>query len=527
MDTRLVDHAIRDTRYGLRLLKRSPIFAVVAILSLALGIGANAAIFHLIDTIQLRSLAIANPQRWPRSARRAAAFGTYDGVNAKATGPLWEVIRETRARSRRRSHGATPGSRRARRRVATGRGLWVSGDFFGALGIVPASGRLLGPDDDRNGCGAAAVISHGFWQSSFGGRESATGVTLTVLDRPVTVIGVAPASFTGLEVGETFDIALPLCATALWDGRMQQRERWWLTIMGRLKPEWTVEARERASARAEPRGSRRNDSARLRRCAGRRLPPAAVRRRSRGPRRQPAARRACCFAGALARTHQPRAADDVRQSRHAMLARASAREREVAVRAAIGASRGRLVSQMLIESLLVAAAGAVLAVPVALVSARALIDAARHVSRTDRASTRWQLAADGVCRRHRDTDGRRLRAAARAARLARRPQHGHAPGRPRHHGRSPSRATPAGLVVAQIALSLVLVFSALLFVQTFRHLAAVPTGFQPEGTLVISFMDRTSDALSAERKVAFQDQLTREIESYRAWRQRRRRRTCR
>ena len=92
--TRFVDHAARDARYGLRLLQRSPIFTVVAILSLALGIGANAAIFHLIDTIQLRSLAIAHPEELAEVRPDGPqAFGTYDGVNAKATAPLWELIR--------------------------------------------------------------------------------------------------------------------------------------------------------------------------------------------------------------------------------------------------------------------------------------------------------------------------------------------------------------------------------------------------------------------------------------------------
>ena len=334
MDTRFVDHAIRDARYGLRLLKRSPIFTVVAILSLALGIGANAAIFHLIDTIQLRSLAIAHPQELAEVRPDGPqAFGTYDGVNAKATGPLWELIRANQSAFSTMFAwgdaefvvGRGAESRRAR-------GLWVSGDFFGALGIVPVSGRLLGPGDDRSGCGAAAVISHGFWQSSFGGRENAIGSALTVLDRPVTVIGVAPASFTGLEVGETFDIALPLCSTALWDGRMQQRDRWWLTIMGRLKPEWTVAARERAPARVEPRRSRRDDSAGLRRFARRRLPRPAVRRCSGRARRQPAARRARSVADASARAHQPRAADDLRQSRHAH-ARARQRPRAGSCRA--------------------------------------------------------------------------------------------------------------------------------------------------------------------------------------------------
>ena len=234
--------ARRDARYGLRLLRRSPIFTSVAILSLALGIGANAAIFHLIDTIQLRSLAIAHPEELAEVLPDGPqAYGTYDGANAKATGPLWEQIRANQGAFATMFAWGDAGfvvGRGAESRRA--RGLWVSGDFFGALGITPLRGRLLGAGDDHSGCAAAAVISHGFWQSAFGGRDDAIGGALTVLDRPVTIIGVTPAPFTGLEVGQTFDIALPLCATALWDGRMQRRDHWWLTVMGRLKPGWTV-----------------------------------------------------------------------------------------------------------------------------------------------------------------------------------------------------------------------------------------------------------------------------------------------
>ena len=513
MDTRYVDHALRDARYGLRLLKRSPIFTVVAILSLALGIGANAAIFHLIDTIQLRSLAIARPQELAEVRPDGPqAFGTYDGVNAKATGPLWELIRANQSAfstlfawgDAEFVVGRGAESRRAR-------GLWVSGDFFGALGIVPVSGRLLGPGDDRSGCDAAAVISHGFWQSSFGGREYAIGSALTVLDRPVTVIGVAPASFTGLEVGETFDIALPLCSTALWDGRMQQRDRWWLTIMGRLKPEWTV-TRANEHLRALSPG-----------VLDATIPPGYDPSLVAGYRRLrfgvvPAGR-------GVSRLRDAHAASltlllgltslvllmTCGNLATLMLARASAREREVAVRAAIGASRGRLVSQMLIESLLVAAAGAVLAVPVALLSARALMT----LLGTSAGPVALQLAGNW-----------RLMAFVSATATLTAVLFGLLPALrvslvdPNTVMRHGARGTTVdrhrarlqrGLVVAQIALSLVLVFSALLFVQTFRNLAAVPIGFEPEGTLVMSFMDRASDALPAERKAAFQDQLTREI----------------
>ena len=301
MDTRLVDHAIRDTRYGLRLLKRSPIFTVVAILSLALGIGANAAIFHLIDTIQLRSLAIAHPEELAEVRPDGPqAFGTYDGVNAKATGPLWELIRANQGAFSTMFAWGDAGfvvGRGAESRRA--RGLWVSGDFFGALGIVPASGRLLGPDDDRNGCGAAAVISHGFWQSSFGGRESAIGSRA----HRARSAGHRHRRGAGVVHGPRGRRDVRHRAAALRHRALGRAHAATRSLVaddhGPAEAGVDRDARERAPARAEPRRSRRDDSARLRRCAGRRLPPAAVRRRSRGPRRQPAARRARCFADAL------------------------------------------------------------------------------------------------------------------------------------------------------------------------------------------------------------------------------------
>ena len=207
---RVADNMVRDTLYGLRLLRRSPIFTTIAIVSLALGIGANAAIFELIDTIRLRSLAVANPQELAEvRVDGPQAFGSYEGVNAKATYPLWELIRARQSAFSAMLAWGDAGflvGRGAEARSA--RGLWVSGDFFPVLGIRPERGRLLGPGDDRRGCGAGpVVVSHAFWQALLAGRESAIGSVLTLLDQPFTVVGVTPLSFTGLEVGQTFDIA--------------------------------------------------------------------------------------------------------------------------------------------------------------------------------------------------------------------------------------------------------------------------------------------------------------------------------
>jgi len=511
-----MEDLIRDTRYGLRLLARSPMFTIVAVLSLALGIGANAAIFHLIDALTLRSLAVANPHELVEvRADGPQAFGTYDGANSKATYPLWEQIRANQS-----AFSATFAwgdaefvvGRAAEGRLA--RGLWVSGDFFQVLGILPHRGRLFGPADDSRGCGAgSAVVSHAFWQSHLGGRESAIGSTLTLRDRPFTVVGVTPPSFTGLEVGQTFDLALPLCAAALWDGRIDRRDRWWLTVMGRLGPDWTI-ARANEHLRVLSPGML--DAT---------IPPGydgglidAYRALRFGV--VPSAR-------GVSRLREAHGTSlsllmgltalvlliSCNNLATLVLARASAREREIAVRVAIGASRRRLVSQMLIESLLLAAAGASLAVPVAVICGRALL-AFLETSTNPiylNLSADWRLASfvGGAAALAAVLFGLlpalrvslvdpivAMRHASRGLTLDRR------------------RATlQRALVVGQIAISLVLVFSALLFVQTFRNLEAVDTGFEQDRTIALSFLDRASEELPAEQKAAFQEELTRAIRS--------------
>ncbi len=513
---RLAEHAIRDMRYGLRLLTRSPIFTVVAILSLALGIGANAAIFQLIDTIRLRSLAVANPHELAEvRIDGPQAFGSYEGLNARATLPLWELVREHQSAFAALFAWGDTQLLIDRGAAARGaRGLWVSGDFFRVLGISPVRGRLLGPDDDRRGCGAgSAVISHAFWQSYLGGRDAAIGGALTVLDRPFTVVGVAPASFTGLEVGQTFDIALPVCSAALLYPRSDQPDRWWLTIMGRLKPDWTI---ARADEHLSALGPGFLDAT---------IPSGYDAGLVDGYRRL---RFGVVAAGRgvsrLRDTHSTSLSlllgltglvllMTCGNLATLMLARASARQREVAVRAALGASRGRLVSQMSIESLLVAAAGAVLAVPVALVSARALV----ALLGTAASPVTLPLAGDW-----------RLIAFVGATAMLTAGLFGLLPALrvslvdPIVAMRQTSRGLTVdhhrarfqrGLVVTQIAMSLVLIVSALLFVQTFQNLAAVRTGFDVDQTLVVSFRDRASADLSAERMSAFQAELTHAIGS--------------
>jgi putative ABC transport system permease protein len=515
------DHLVRDTRYGLRVLRRSPIFTAVAILSLALGIGANAAIFQLIDTVRLRTLPIANPEELAEVRDDGVhGFGVSEDVNAQVTYPLWEQIRAHQSAFAAMfawGNATFLAGRGGEARRA--RGLWVSGDFFPVLGITPERGRLLNAGDDHRGCGAGpAVVSHSFWQTYFGGRESVIGSTLTLLDQPFTIVGMTPAGFTGLEIGQNFDVAVPVCSAALWDTslggkRLDQRDYWWLTVMGRLKPDWTI-ARASEHLRAlspgfleatVPPGYSADLLARYRSFRFGVIPA------GRGVSRLREAH-GTSLSLLLALTGLVLLITCANLAT-LMLARGSAREREIAVRVAIGASRPRIVSQMLIESLLVAAGGAALAIPVALLSGRALVaflDTAANPVMLNLTAD-WRLVSFVGASAVLTSILFGLAPALRVSILdptAALGQMLRGSTVDRHRARF-----QRGLVVGQIAVSLVLVVSALLFVQSFRNLTAVDTGFETDGTIAVSFLDLQSAALPLEQRVAFQQQLTAEIRS--------------
>jgi predicted permease len=511
-----VEHLIRDARYGLRVLRRTPVFATVAILTLALGIGANAAIFQLIDTLRFRSLPVADPQGLAEvRADGVQGFGISVNFNSEMTHPLWEQIRAHQT-----AFASMFAWGDAQFLVGRGdearhvRGLWVSGDFFRVLGITPERGRLLIPDDDRRGCGAgAAVVSHAFWQTSLGGRDSAIGSVLTVLDQPFTIVGVTPARFTGLEVGQSFDVVLPVCSAALWGDSLDRRDLWWLTVMGRLKPDWTIpRANEYLRALSPglldataPSGYGADLTAQYRAFRFGVIPAGRGVSRLRGAYGTSLSLLFGLTGLVLLITCANLAT--------LTLARAGAREREIAVRVAIGASRSRVVSQMLIESLLVAVGGATLAIPVALLSGRALVafldTSANPVALNLTAD--WRLIAFVGTTAALTSILFGLVPALRVSfvdpiALMRQSSRGLTVDR--HRARF-----QRGLVVGQISVSLLLVVSALLFVQSFRNLTAVQLGFEERGTIAVSFLDRHAEALSHEQRIAFQRQLTDEIRS--------------
>src|SRR5215472_8649227 len=201
----------KDVRYSLRQLRNSPAFTFVAILTLALGIGANTAIFQLIDAIRLRAIPVKNPEELAtvRIADRHWGSGQFSSQYSQLTYAMWEQIRDRQQGfsqmavwSNQRFNLSTGGE------VHYANAIRVSGDFFNVLRVEPFLGRLLGPSDDQPGCGlGGANISFGFWQRNFGGDPSIVGKRLTLDGNSFEIVGVTPPGFNGISIGDTFDVA--------------------------------------------------------------------------------------------------------------------------------------------------------------------------------------------------------------------------------------------------------------------------------------------------------------------------------
>ena len=209
---RLLDELRADLRYAVRLLRRSPAFTVVAVLSLGLGIGANTAIFSLIDTVLLKSLRVARPD----GLFFVDNSGGKSGGRSGPPYPCYEILRD---HTRYFSGLAAFNGRRFKVTIDGAqeeiRGQFASGSYFDVLGVHAAHGRVLTPADDRNigrsgGDGYVAVISHALWARRFGMSPSVLGKTIQVGTKWVTIVGVTPPEFIGLQVGFPIDVTIPI-----------------------------------------------------------------------------------------------------------------------------------------------------------------------------------------------------------------------------------------------------------------------------------------------------------------------------
>jgi putative ABC transport system permease protein len=347
---------MHDFRDAWRALRAAPIVSLAAVLSLTLGIGANTAIFSIVNGLLVRNLPVNDPERLVLLSQVNEGFGTW-------TYPIWEQIRDRAGFT----DGAIAFSTRRLNLARRGQtefvdGLYASGRFFEVLGVPAILGRTFTDDDDRRGApdGPVAMISYAFWQSRFGGASDVIGRQLTLERVPFTIVGVTPPSFFGPTIGRTFDVAVPFATQPLLDGRdeLTERRMWWVEILLRLRPGQTIE-----QATAVLRGVQPQVRDATRPLEGRpddlaehlkspfTLEPAAsgtsdVRSRFRRPMLALMAIVGLILLIACANIA------------NLMLARSAARGHELTVRAALGASRYRLARQLLVESLLLAACGA-------------------------------------------------------------------------------------------------------------------------------------------------------------------------
>jgi predicted permease len=485
---RWVDDLSRDARYAVRTLLRSPGFTATALLSLALGIGANAAIFSLVDQVLLRSLPVSDPSRLVHVAWRGHSLSNSWGTGNLMSYPMCRDLDEqqqffegvfcrhptTVTLSTGRQHQAVPAD-------------IVSGSYFPVLGVQPEAGRLIDQSDDRQpGAHPVVVLSYTYWKHSLGGAQDVVGQKVLVNNAPMTVIGIAPAGFTGVDPLAVPALWIPAMmkrqATPEWDGLLDRRAAW-MHAFGRLKPDASVET---VSAGLQPwfKSMLRADMQREgfpRATADERraflastidlLPAAQGLSTVRGVLRRPLL---VLMWGTLLLVLLSSL-----NVASLLLARGAARSREVTTRVALGASRGRITSQLLVEGLLIALVGGLIGLASAPAVTQLLL---RYLPAGADLSTRIDyrgflfallasLVTGGLCGL-----APALQAGRRSLISSMKERSSGGAG-----GAVPIRKA---IVVAQLAFTLVLLIGAGLFVQTLERLRTRDLGFARSNLLM-------------------------------------------
>jgi macrolide transport system ATP-binding/permease protein len=524
------EQLLQDIRYGLRTIAANKTFSAMAILSLALGIGANTAIFSFMDSILLRSLPVPDPQSlvmlsWhtPRRSMHGSNLhaNSFDDPKGGFVGgffayPAFELFLKSDSvfSSVFGYQGAGDLNLTFRGQAELARTEYVSADYFRGLGIPPAAGRLIAPDDDRASAPPVAVISFGLSQRRFGGPGNAPGQSILINNLPFSVIGVAPPEFFGADPDRPPDIYVPMHANLILKAgnRYPPAKLYidpmydWVVPMARLRP--GVSAMQAQAALAGPfsEWARTADPKRQ----AKDVPTLVVREGSGG------------LDGLRRRYSKPLyilltlvgliLSIACANIANLLLARAAARKREIALRLSLGAGRLRIIRQLLTESVLLAVLGGTLGVAFAIWGIRflTLLLANGRENFTLRAELNWHVLAvvAGLSLLTGVLFG--LAPALESTRMDFMPALKESrTGEARGHGfrRFGLRRI---LMVSQIAVTLLILVAAGLFLRTLSNLASIQLGFNRENVLTFQLNARLAGHKDPDI-VTFYDDLRRQF----------------
>jgi predicted permease len=514
---------VQDLRYAIRTFRKSPVFVIVAVLSLAFGIGANTAIFTLVDQVLLRLLPVKDPQQLVLLWGRGPHYGSNNG-RYKLSYPMYEDFRDhNQVFSGMFCRWETSMSVSSDGRTERVDGELVSGTYFPVLGVGPALGRLFTAEDDKTPGGAPyAVLSYRYWLSRYAGSPGIIGKKLIVNGHPLTIIGVSQAGFDGTDPGKSPQVRVPVMMKAemdtlgaSFDYNFKSRRGRWVNVFGRMKPGVTeqqakaalqpffhqmleMEVREKDFARAAPETRQRFLTMWID------LLPA-----SKGDselRRQFSS--ALLVLTAIAGLVLLIACANVA---NLLIARATARQKEIAVRLALGASRSRIISQLLIESLVLAITGGIAGMALAVWMDRALLGflPTGDTPLTISSSPDWRIMSFnlGISLLTGIIFG--LVPALQSTRP-------HLAGTLKDQVGSIAGGTSVGLrkalVAAQVTLSLLLLIGAGLFIRSLKNLKDLDPGFHTNNLVEFS-IDPTRNGYKPERSLDFYRQLRENLDA--------------
>lgn len=518
----VVETFVRDLRHALRLLARGPVFTVITVLSLALGIGASTAIFTLLDQLILRPLPVRQPEQLQMIWASGPNLGNTQGLRASSYPMYQDFQQHSPAFSHVFCRYYTPVSLSVGNQTERVTSELVSGNYFQALGVGAAVGRVFSPEEDYRIYKGhpVVVLSHQYWMTRFGGDAAVLGQKILVNNYPMVIVGVSAAGFSGLDPARSPQVRIPIqMKPVLTPGSdsLGDRRRQWIQIFARRKPGYTLESAQ-ASLQAQLGGILRME-----------LESSALRDASKRDRERFLARKvltesAECGYSSLPTSYSKAlvvlmcmvglvlsiACSNVASL---LIARAARRQKELAMRLAIGASRGQLLRQLLMESAVLSMAGGLTGLVLSVWMVHGLLRflPANGMLATLRAEPDWRILAFTAALALATSLVFGLAPAWHALRVdlwSTLQEAGGGVG-----GSRGSVTLRKSLVTAQVAFSFLLVSGALLFARTLLNLKGADSGFRDVENVITFQLDPARSGYPRSRLTAFYGQVLENLRS--------------